>query len=253
MNHVLALILDRSVTFLGALPALIVISLILGVLLAIIFGWISPQARVRAVKHKISATILEAILYRHDTRVSLAAQARLLRYASWYLLLALPPILVLALPTLFFMGHLNELFGYRMPTSGERIIVQASAASMPEVELVATGSLIATPTLHLPAEKSLAWRLDRTSAAAASVTIGASNFDLSGVRLSPLVSSSWWKRLLYPATAAPALPSSLEQVSFSFPARSFNLVGHEFSWITIFLIVSLISGYMTARIRGIAI
>lgn len=233
-------------------------SVLLGAVLAIVFGWISPQARVKAVKRKIGAAILEAILYRHDTRVSLNAQGRLLGLASWYLLLAVPPIVVLMLPTLFFMGHLNELFGYRLPGVGERMLVVAQAEKMPSVDLQTSGSLAATPALHIPSENSVVWRLDRTNADAATLSIVSAasertSFDLFGTRLSPLVSSHWWQRLLFPATAAPALPASLVQVSFGFPARYFRFVGHDFSWITIFLILSLVSGYITARLRGIAI
>ena len=252
-TSIVAALFDRTVSTFGVLPALLVISLLLGIVLAVVFGWISPQTRVRAVKNKIAATILEAILYRHDTGVSLAAQGRLLGHATWYLLLALPPILVLLIPTIFFMGHLNELFGYRLPTHGERMLVEVSASSMPNVELQASGSLAATPTLHIPAENKLMWRLDRTSLEQAKFTIGASSFDLSGPRLFPVISSSWWERLLYPATAAPALPPTVDVITLGFPQRTYHIIGHDFSWLTIFIVISLTSGYITARMRGISI
>jgi len=253
VNQLVASLFDRGVTLFGAVPSLLLISIVLGALLALVFGMISPQARVRAVKNRIAATTLEAILYRHDTRVSLAAQGRLFGYAGWYFLLAVPPILVLIVPTVFLMGHMNELFGYRLPTSGERMLVEARASSIPKVELQSGGSFTATPTLHIPSENALVWRIDRTSSAEPTLRIGDVEFDLQGPRLAPVVTSSWWERLLYPATAAPKLPASVDEINFGFPAQTYRFVGHDFSWITIFLILSLVSGYVTARIKGIAI
>lgn len=253
MNHLFASLLDKSVSLLGAPLSLVILSIVIGSILAIVFGFISPQEKVRAVKRKIGATILEAILYRHDTRVSLAAQGKLLGLATWYLLLALPPIIILLLPTLFVMGHFNEQYGYRLPRPGEQMIVQARTTSPSDLQLKVEGSFKATEPLHIASERAVAWRLDRISDATSKLMLGDSTIDLSTSRLAPLVSSNWLQKFLYPAVTASKLPASIEQIDFAFPPRYFNFLGHDFSWLTLFFLISLLSGYLTARMRGIAI
>lgn len=83
----------------GLLPplwGLVLLSLVMGVALLGLFRVLTPQRRLRGVKHQMSATLYEMRIYSARPLIVLAAQGRALKLTAIYLLLALPSLLVLA-------------------------------------------------------------------------------------------------------------------------------------------------------------
>jgi hypothetical protein len=48
-------------------------------------------------------------------------------------------------------------------------------------------------------------------------------------------------------------PGPIERVELSYPERSYWLAGAEMSWISVFLLVSIVSGLVGSRLFGVSV
>jgi hypothetical protein len=247
--------LFSALNSIGDFGALIVISLLSGVLLVFIYGKVSFQTKIRIVKRRIHAALLEVILFRHSPLLSLRAQARMLQGGLSYLLLAVPPILIMAVPCIFLMAQLQGWFGYEPLIPGSSTIVKASLApSQPleSVSLLTDESVDVVGPLRNMADHELVWRvhprhegrflmhlkLSDTISLPSELVVG-KTFSRIDKRISSLLAD----KFLYPAHASKEVPKSiLERFDVTYPERTFAVWGYHLHWVVLFLILSLLSG-----------
>ncbi|MBN8550100.1 MAG: hypothetical protein J0M12_12350 [Deltaproteobacteria bacterium] len=264
-------VLDFGVThfialFGGLSPvvSLIAISVISGVVLVFIYGKVSFQSKIKNVKRGIHAALLEVILFRHSPILSLKAQGRMLGGGLAYLLLAVPPILILALPCIFLMAQLQGWFGYESLKPGSSTIVRVAvpeSAALDKVSLSTDSSVEVVGPLRSLSTHEVLWRVQPTQAGRFPVQVKvADNVSIpselvvgqSFPRIDSLLSSSWADKLLYPPTSRVQMPkSSVERLEVSYPERSFGVAGFHMHWVVLFLIVSLVGGIVGGRVMKV--
>lgn len=249
---------------------LVVVSAVFGIIMVLVYGKISNQAAIRRVKEQIGAALLEVVLFRRDVRISLRAQASLLWGGIKYFLLAMGPVLVLAVPFALILGHINLRLGARPLEVGESSVLSVSVATgtdVRNVQLSAPTSIDVVGPVRVPKSESLYWRL--TPKQAGDLTFGLrtpSGSSLSeavvagAASLTPpagifLSNSDWPAQILFPnGSAAQSLTAApFQSVELTYPQREYVFLGLEMSWITAFLIISILTGYAGSRVFGISV
>lgn len=246
---------------------LIVISAISGIALIYIYGLVSNQKAIKTVKRRISASILEVILYRHDIGLCLKAQGHMLLSGARYFALAVPPLLILMVPCIFVLSQLNLRYENRALQPNENAILTATVSDqqkMMEVNLETSDGLIQTPAVRSPDIKEVSWRLTPVKEGDQKFVIklpgGVSAFESPvyvGRHQGPLYASnfsSWAWSFLYPGREKldPA-KYGLTSISLSYPKEENVILGVELHWIIIFFLVSLISGLVASRFLKVEI
>lgn len=244
---------------------LVFVSAVTGVLLLLVFGRVSNQAAIRAVKRSIYAALLESVLFRHDIRLCLGAQSRLVKHSFQYFLTAVPPVLVLAVPCILVMAQLNLRYDARGFAAGEKGLVKLELddpRALYDVSLSAPTGVEVSKPLRIPATKEVIWRISAAEGAPESAALAVS---VAGKRLEvPLVlgvSSAaetaavyrdWWWSVLYPAELdLGSLP--VKGLSIGYPKLDYPVFDVHMHWLVIFLIVSLLSGLVASRVFKVEI
>jgi hypothetical protein len=260
LNRLLTILLDgfllpwRSLDPVWGLAAL---SALAGVVLVWLFGKVSPQRRMGRLKRRIEGHLLEIWLFRDSMRVVLAAQARVLWSTLKYSLCSAQALLVLMVPVVLLMAHLQARFGYQALAEGEATIVrvvysQPTPAEAMDAKLdVPEGLVLQTPALRIPVNGEVDFRVGAVRTGDYVITVRAGGQEIAKtVRvglgegpLSPVRSSSLFQRLLYPVEAAvPKGP--VASVCLDYPRRELAFFGLHTHWVWPFLVFSLAAGYL---------
>ena len=250
---------------------LLAISLAAGVLLALLYGKLSNQRALKKVKRSISAGIFESVLFRHDLKTSLKAQAAMLWGGVKYFSLAIPPILVLIIPSVVVLAQLNLRYGARALQSGEVAVVtlrMKNEDALFEAEVTAPQGVDITPPLRDLDHLEVSWRIDnRRSITMASPSTSWLAISVAGASASqPLYLKSqpallptqlhtnpWWQ-FLYPGGSVPeTLRAYVSSISITYPEQVMSLSGVHTNWLVLFALVSIVAGFVASRIFGIEI
>jgi len=250
------------------LPSAIVvgISLIIGLVMVIVFGYTSDQKAIRIAKDRLKAHLLAIRLFQDQIQVVLRSYGRIVLATGHYLRLAFKPLLFVIVPMTFLIVQLDRYLGSVPLSAGQFFLVKARMDNpdlLNQASLELPGGLIATaPPVHVPAENEVAWRLvaDRTGEYFVNVQIGDQFFAkrvivgsglprLSSVRLR----GKFWERIFL--SAEPALPDNkfVEAIAVQYPPRAIAFAGVEWNWIWLFFVLSLAAGFLFKSILGIEI
>ncbi len=252
----------------GAVWGLLAVSIVAGVILVVIYGYISNQSALKRVKKQITAGVYESVLFRHDLRTSLRAQLGMLIGGFRYFALAVPPLIVLLIPSLVILAQLNLRYGARALQPGERAIVTVDIAhedALFTTELLSpTGGVTVTPPLRDLEAQSVSWRIDASTSdtpppsltlavngvhADQDIVIGAQPIILPTARY-----SSPWRQLLYPGASIPeSLRSEVRGISVTYPEQEIAVAGIKVHWLLFFALVSIASGLVVSKVIGIEV
>lgn len=239
---------------------LTLISALAGVVLVLLYGRVSNQRKLREVKRAIGAALYESILFRRDLGVSLRAQARMLKGAGHYFVLALPPLAILLVPCILLLAQLQVRYGVRPLTPSESTVVAVKLTDSQPLKglaLQADGSIEATAPVRIPSLHESIWRITPHSTGTFNISIPAVEITQpievgqEVVRLRPLTSRSFWDKLLYPSDLT--LPPLIESIEVAYPERSYAPFGVTMHWVIMFFIVSLASGLVAAKVFHIEV
>ncbi|MCO6430858.1 MAG: hypothetical protein J5J00_08350 [Deltaproteobacteria bacterium] len=270
LNSAFAFLLDLLIWPLRGLPAvwgLVFLSALSGIALLYFFGLISNQTAIRNTKRKIHAALLESILFRHDIKLCLGAQGRMLKSACVYFVLALVPLMILSIPAIYFLGHLNARYNSRPLQPGETTLVGIQVK--PQADLFSfaintTEGLEKDAMVRVPAEHQVVFRVKVGHDGKQAITIEDKKSGLAlskplyvGSASSGLESysySTWWWSLMYPGgEIVGKAKDALESFWVEYPERDYSVFGIQMHWLVIFLIFSLISGLIASRVFKIEI
>lgn len=247
----------RPLQSLSPLWPLSLVSLMAGLLMLLVFRYVSDQQRIRKTKNAIKAHVLELWLFRDDPRIMLSSQGQILRLNGRYLKLALKPLLVVIFPMALILVYLEGWFGYRPLRPGEAAIVSMQVTAG-EVGLLQGASLatndglsVETPPLRIPPARQVDWRIRAQALGTHILQVEVSGQKVEKtlivsdklVPVSPRrVLDRFWSKLLNPREMPIPTDSPVEQIQIGYPARSVAIFGWEMHWIGVFFIVSIMSG-----------
>jgi hypothetical protein len=150
----------------GVLPGWLsatIVAAVTGVLLLVVFKYTSNQHAIKRVRDGINANLLALKLFKDSTRVAIVSQGRVFSGALKLLVLALVPILVMALPVCLVLGQLSLWYQLRPLQVGEEAVITLSldkneASSWPSVSLApSTAVEIVTGPVRVLSKREVCW------------------------------------------------------------------------------------------------
>src|SRR5215469_2588877 len=164
---------------LGPALSLTILSILVGLGMLWVFRVTSNQERIKAVKRKVYAYLLEMRVYGDDPGATWRAQKSLMGANLRYMGLALRPALWMGLPLAILLIHMEAFYGRAPLEPGRPVVVTAalkSGVDGPAPELVApTGVDVSSPPVRVVDEHQVSWRIVPQSATSAEL-----HFKLNG-------------------------------------------------------------------------
>jgi uncharacterized membrane protein (DUF106 family) len=252
------------------LAIVIVVSLVVGLVMVVLFGYTSDQKAIGIAKDQLKAHLLAVRLYRDQIPVVMGSYGKILRGTGRYLKLAFKPLLYVIIPITLLMVQIDRYLGSTpIPantpflltahltgrTTGSDALSDVTLDLPPEITMTA-------PPVHVPTENEIVWRLTGSKdgkyevkvaaagqSAVKTVSVGSDLPRISTVRLR----GQFWERMF--SSAEPALPenSVIDSISVNYPDRDIDIAGYGMNWIWLFFILSMVAGFIFKELLGIQI
>jgi uncharacterized membrane protein (DUF106 family) len=252
------------------LAIVIIVSLVVGLVMVVLFGYTSDQKAIGIAKDQLKAHLLAVRLYRDQIPVVMGSYGKILRGTGRYLKLAFKPLLYVIIPITLLMVQIDRYLGQTpIPpntpflltarltgqTNGSDALNDVTLDLPPEITMTA-------PAVHVPTENEIVWRLTGSKdgkyevkiaasgqSVAKAVCVGSDLPRISTVRLR----GQFWERMF--SSAEPALPenSPIESISINYPDRDIDIAGYGMNWIWLFFILSMVAGFIFKELLGIQI
>ncbi len=262
-------IFDSIFALLSFLPLrihLIVCAVVFGVLLVPVYGKVSPQRLIARSKKRIFAALYESVVFRRNTGLSLAAQGKMFWNGLIYFLVAIPPILILSVPCVFILAQFNSLYGVRGAQLNRPLLVSAEVAPSIDVRrttLESSDGLEVSTPVRDPNGHEITWRVSAPEAlkgkTSATLTLRSGEgevpfvFALDGAKGKIYSENprSFWRQLLYPSGIKN--PEWLQNLQVSYPEMVFSYGPISSGWLVVFLVISILSGYIASKVFGVEV
>jgi uncharacterized membrane protein (DUF106 family) len=263
------------------LAIVVVLSLVVGLVMVVLFGYTSDQKAIGIAKDQLKAHLLAVRLYRDQIPVVMGSYGKILRGTGRYLKLAFKPLLYVIVPITLLMVQVDRYLGSApLPTSVPFLLTVHFAGHKGGIDNIGnedsdTGDVLSNATLdlppeitmtappvHVPASNEIVWRLVGSrdgnyevkiaaagESAAKAVCVGSDLPRISTVRLR----GHFWERMF--SSAEPALPenSPIESIAINYPDRNIDVAGYGINWIWLFFILSMAAGFVFKELLGIKI
>jgi uncharacterized membrane protein (DUF106 family) len=265
-SHVAAIAAFSLSWLTSPLAIVIVVSLVVGLLMVVLFGYTSDQKAIGIAKDQLKAHLLAVRLYRDQIPVVMGSYGKILRGTGRYLKLAFKPLLYVIIPITLLMVQIDRYLGatpipsnapflLTVHTTGGDALNDVTLDLPPEISMTA-------PPVHVPSTNEIVWRLVGSKegkyemkiatagqAAAKVVCVGSGLARISTVRLR----GHFWERMF--SSAEPALPenSPIESISINYPDRNIEIAGYGMDWIWLFFVLSMGAGFIFKEVLGIKI
>lgn len=268
LNAVLSTLTSLVLAPFAALPsqvALIVISIVAGVLAAIAFRYVSNQTALKRVADQIRASLLAMRLFKDDLRSVFRAQLSLFKASGLRLWYSLPPLVVLIIPFVLLLTQLAMWYEFRPLAPGEQALVEVEIdprvwSEYEGLLLVPPDGVDATEPVRDAHKHLITWRICPQTAPASSVLL-ALQFEDDGEKVAEkqlVVNSTggtnellfvsprrpgtgFWDRLLYPGEPAFGKDSPIQRIAIRYAQRTNTLFGFAIPWWLTFFVVSILA------------
>jgi hypothetical protein len=247
--------------------ALVVAALVTAVLMLWIIRWTSSPQVIRRARNRLTARVLELVLFRHDAVVSFTAIGRILAANLVYLRGMLRPLVFSSLPCLLILSQLSCWFSARPLRVGETALLEVKLRDgfpVKEQPVWLTGLDAVgadTDALWIPRLSEVDWRVraERTGVDWVEIHAG----DEAPVRKQVIVGETLqkvsqrrtgfgvWEQFLHPAEPPIESGHSIVQVEVRYPARQFYVGNREVDWILAFIVLTLVFGLLLKRPLGV--
>jgi len=260
--------------------AMLVVSLLTGILMIFIYKLTSNQEGILRAKNLIKAHLLELRLYKDSLGTSFRAYGGILWCNLKYVGHALRPMLVMIIPILLILVQLNAWFGYRSLHEGEQFLLKVTLVKEQNpletnLEIVPSPAYsIDTPAMRIDDEeerrgflwsllphswrgmkitKEIDWRLRAKDKGLHEIA-----FTLKGqrtvktlavdqrplTRLSPLKPGrNFFDKAFNPSEPTLTKNLPIKSIEVVYPEARLNALGIRFHWLVAFFLLSIIFGF----------
>lgn len=269
VNRLFGLLVD---TLLGPFerpwPALVCAALVTSVLMLLIMRWTSPGRSVRRARDRLTARVLELVLFRHDALVSLGAGGRILAANARYLATLAGPLAIAAVPCMLLIAQFACWFTWRPLRVGESALVEVklrdAASANAAVELSASPlAQVEVGPLRAPALAEVDWRLRAERAGVDSIEARVG--DAAPARKQIAVGDSFvkvsqrrpdaglWNQVLNPGEPPLDPSTSIAEIGIRYPPRKLYLGNTDVDWLLAFVVLTIAFGLVLKRPLGVQI
>jgi hypothetical protein len=260
------LLVHAFLVFLPRLAELTIVAAAIGVAMLWVFGRTSNQARMKQVKRRVQAGLLELRVFVDEPVVSLRAQKGLLAANLKYLGLALRPALWMVVPLGLLLIHLESFYERApLPLAEPALVTMHMTAdwdpSAPAPELIAPSSVtVLGPPVRAAAAREVSWRIVPFSPVSERL-----QFRFKGQEVSKRIEAgdrhrfvtgrrvrSVWGTIFSPGETRMRADFA-EWIDVSYPAVSMRLFGFRVNWLVWFLAVSMAAALLLKKRFGVVI
>jgi hypothetical protein len=233
------------------------VAAVTGVLLLVVFKFTSNQSAIKRVRNDINANLLALKLFKDSTRVTLRAQGHLLVGALRLFVLAVVPMLVMALPVTLLLGQLALWYQTRPFRPGEEAVITLKlagdpASEWPSVGLRPTGAVdLMVGPVRIRSKREVCWNvrareigshrlefLVGTQTADKALAVGNGFMRTSKCR----PGWSWSDIFLYPDEPPFRAESAVQSIDIAYPRRSGWTSGSDY-WIIYWFAMSMVAAF----------
>ncbi len=248
-------------------PALAAAALASAVVMLLIVRWTSRANATRRAKDRLTARVLELVLFRHDAVVSLTAAGRILAANARYLGTLLVPLGLGMGPCLLILAQLSCWFAWRPLAVGESAAVEVRLRDgFPVVERSVTladsgNARVETQGVRVQTPPEVAWRVRARREGVDWLPVqvaGESDVQKQLVVGNALQKTfprrtvaGFWESLWYPGEPTLDAASSIQEVVVHYPPRQLYLGSTEVDWILAFVVLTVAFGLMLKRPLGV--
>ena len=249
-----------------ALIFLLALSVITGLAMIVLFGYLSDQKAVRVAKDQLRAQLLAVRLFQDQPQVVMRAYGRILTGTGRYLKVAFKPLAIVIIPLTLMLVHFDRYLGSLPFQPNQPILLKAQLAGPGDLDNVALrlppGLSESAPAVHIAGENEVDWRLVASADGNYTVDVLASGQQLgkqvvvSGnlMHLSACrMQGQLWERLLDCAEPALAANAPVKLLAVDYPSRDFDIGPWTTDWLVIYFVVSLAAAVLFKFILGIEI
>jgi len=248
------------------LVGLAVISALVGVGMLWVFKKTSNQARMKQVKRRVYASLLELRVFADEPGVTWRAQKSLFAANFRYMGLALQPALWLAVPMVLLIIHMESFYGRApLPVGREAIVTMGMApgwdahAAAPAVTAPA-GVEIAGPPVRAEAAREISWRIVPHgevsgemvfrvggTAVARRIEAGSRPRYVPGTNVRSALAGVW-------EPAQPRVASdAVEYIEIAYPGATLSAFGVRLNWLVWFFGISILAALVMKKRFGVVI
>jgi len=248
------------------LAIVIVVSLVVGLVMVVLFGYTSDQKAIGVAKDQLKAHLLAVRLYRDQIPVVMGSYGKILRGTGRYLKLAFKPLLYVIIPITLLIVQIDRYLGATPipPNAPFLLTVHTTGGdALNDATLgLSLGITMTAPPVHVPSTNEIVWRLTASKegkyevkilvaerSAGKTVWVGNGLPRISTVRLRGHV----WERMFSSAEPALAENSPIESISIKYLDRNIEVAGYAMNWIWLFFILSMVAGFIFKEVLGIKI
>lgn len=267
-NRVLSWLLDAAFwpfQTVDPIWALLIVSLMTGLLILWAFARVSNQATIGLLKRRIRGNLLAVRLYQHDLKIVARLQWTLLKDTLGYLKCSLRPMLVLIVPIILIMAQLNLRFAERPIRPGESTVVKAKVGEVSflnnQITLEAPdGVSVETPGVRVGSDSEIAWRVRSEEPGLYSLRIHTGSQTVekefhvsrgSWATVSAYRAGNLGEMLLYPGEPLIHPSGKIESVEVNYPQLRF--LGRDLNWLVLFFVFSAAFAFAFSRILRVEI
>jgi uncharacterized membrane protein (DUF106 family) len=254
-----------QVVFTSPLAIVVIVSVVVGLVMVVLFGYTSDQKAIKVAKDQLKAHLLAVRLFRDQLPVVAGSYAKILRGTGRYLRLAFMPLLYVIIPITILIVQMDRSLGSAAIQPGGQFLLTVRAGNTDAMNLLAVDLPaeieMTAPAVHVPTENEVVWRLAARQSGDYQVKVvaGAENatktlrVSSELTRVSPVrLRGQFLERMLTSGEAA--LPDgAIESISVSYPERNIDIAGYEMNWIWLFFILSMAAGFLFKELLGIQI
>jgi hypothetical protein len=253
----------------GVLPGWLsatIVAGVTGVLLLAVFKYTSNQRAIERVRNDINAHLLALKLFKDSARVSLRAQGRILDGAFWLFVLAVVPMLVMAVPVTLLLSQLALWYQARPLQVGEDTVITLklngdAGSAWPAVSLQPTEAVeVAVGPVRVRSKREVCWNVKARERGSHRLVFQVGN-QLSTKELAigdgfMRVSAErpgWdWSAILLNPEEEPFRPDHpVRSIEIDYPHRSSWTSGTD-SWVIYWFVVSMIAALCFKRAMNVS-
>ena len=250
------------------LSIVIFVSVVVGLLMIVLFGYTSDQKAIGIAKDQLKAHLLAVRLYRDQLQVVMGSYGKILRGTGRYLKLAFKPLMYVIIPITLLIVQLDRYLGLTAIQTNTPFLLTARVNKPEALDGISINLppeiTASAPPVHIAADNEVVWRLVASQEGAYEIKIDAGGQSVVKTlrvtaqlaRVSPeRLRDHFWERVFSSGESALPDNSAVESIAVDYPERNIPLgvAGYEMNWIWLFFILSMIAGFIFKELLGIKV